>query len=143
MMKQHFPLCVGILTLLFVLTSGRPGKTDGKTKEPADAARKQAKAIAAIKKMGGQTFVYKTKSGESLISVSLKLTQNTDAGLVHLKGLTNLGFLDLTNTKVTDVGLLHLKGLTSLRIIWLNGTKVTNAGIKRLEAALPKCFIEH
>ena len=39
----------------------------------------------------------------------------TDAGLEHLKGLTNLQSLDLTFTKVTDAGLEHLKGLTKLQ----------------------------
>ena len=39
----------------------------------------------------------------------------TDAGLVHLKGLTQLQWLDLAETKVTDAGLVHLKGLTQLQ----------------------------
>ena len=34
----------------------------------------------------------------------------TDEGLLHLKALTVLQTLDLTNTKVTDAGLIHLKG---------------------------------
>lgn len=42
----------------------------------------------------------------------------TDSGLVHLKGLTNLGKLDLNNTQVTDAGLMQL------------------------QTAFPKCFIE-
>ena len=35
-------------------------------------------------------------------------------GLAHLKGLTNLTNLDLSDTQVTDAGLAHLKGLTNL-----------------------------
>ena len=38
----------------------------------------------------------------------------SDAGLAHLKGLTKLSHLDLTDTQVTDAGLVHLKGLTKL-----------------------------
>ncbi len=38
----------------------------------------------------------------------------TDAGLKHLKGLTNLQSLDLGQTQVTDAGLEPLKGLTQL-----------------------------
>jgi hypothetical protein len=38
----------------------------------------------------------------------------TDAGLVHLEGLTNISFLDLQNTRVSDAGLIHLKGLAKL-----------------------------
>ena len=37
-----------------------------------------------------------------------------DAGLVHLKGLTNLQKLCLGRTQVTDTGLVHLKGMTNL-----------------------------
>jgi len=33
---------------------------------------------------------------------------------VHLKGMTNLQMLYLRFTKVTDAGLVHLKGLTGL-----------------------------
>ena len=47
----------------------------------------------------------------------------TDAGLVHLKGLTNLQSLDLDSTKVTDAGLEHLKGLTKLQSLSLSDTR--------------------
>ena len=43
----------------------------------------------------------------------------TDAGLVHLKGLTQLQDLVLYATKVTDVGLKNLKGLTKLQSLEL------------------------
>jgi Leucine-rich repeat (LRR) protein len=65
----------------------------------------------------------------------------TDAGLVHLKGLTSLQRLTLSGTKVTDAGLVHLKGLTSLKMLSLQKTKVTDAGVKDLQSALPKCYI--
>jgi len=68
-------------------------------------------------------------------------TQITDAGLVHLKGLTNLKGLDLGGTQVTDAGLVHLKGLTNLKWLNLNGTQVTDAGVAELKKALPKCNI--
>ena len=42
-------------------------------------------------------------------------TKVTDAGLEHLKGLTDLQTLELLHTKVTDAGLEHLEGLTRLR----------------------------
>ena len=44
----------------------------------------------------------------------------TDAGLEHLKGLTQLQSLCLGNTKVTDAGLEHLKGLTQLQSLHLD-----------------------
>jgi hypothetical protein len=67
----------------------------------------------------------------------------TDAGLVHIRGLTGLRELNLTDTQVTDAGLVHLKGLTVLCELKLGGTKVTNAGVAKLMAALPDCNIRH
>ena len=49
----------------------------------------------------------------NLSSLELRHTQVTDAGLAHLKGLTNLG-VSPRSTRVTDAGLAHLKGLTNL-----------------------------
>ena len=66
----------------------------------------------------------------------------TDAGLEHLKGLSNLRSLDLSNTGVTDAGLEHLKGLKSLRSLDLRHTKVSDEGVSRLQEALPDCKIE-
>ena len=51
--------------------------------------------------------------------------------------------LFLHGTKVSDAGLEHLKGLTQLQQLDLNGTKVTDAGVKKLQQALPNCRIEH
>ena len=50
-------------------------------------------------------------------------TKVTDAGLEHLKGLTKLRFLELTNARVTDAGLAHLRGLTQLEDLQLYGTE--------------------
>ena len=57
---------------------------------------------------------------------------------MHLKGLTNLEGLNLSNTQVTDTGLQHLKGLTNLTDLTLRQTQVTDAGVAELEKALPK-----
>jgi hypothetical protein len=65
----------------------------------------------------------------------------TDAGLEHLKGLTQLRTLFLGYTSVTDAGLKHLKGLTQLQSPGLTETKVTDAGIAELGKALPNCRI--
>ena len=40
-------------------------------------------------------------------------THITDAGLVHLKGLTNLETLHLSDTPITDAGLLHLEAFAN------------------------------
>jgi hypothetical protein len=45
------------------------------------------------------------------------------------------------STQVTDAGLVHLKGLTKLIELALNGTQVTDTGVEELERALPKLWI--
>ncbi|HKI32893.1 MAG TPA: protein kinase [Gemmataceae bacterium] len=64
-----------------------------------------------------------------------------DAGLEHLKGLTNLVMLHLNGTQVSDGGLVHLKGLTNLLQLELNETQVTAGRVAALRRALPKCNI--
>ena len=98
--------------------------------------------IAAIKELGGKATVDKNKA---VVRVNFYGTKVTDAGLVHLKGLTNLTWLEvsrdgeklrerlLSNTKVTDAGLAHLKGLNNLTGLLLAGTKVTDAGLAHLK----------
>jgi len=118
--------------------------------------------IAAIKKLGGQVKVDNNKAvvevrlgGRQVTDAGLEhlkgltelqvlnlyVTSITDAGLEHLKGLTNLRSLDLYDTNVTDAGLEHLKGLTNLRYLGLRKTNVTDEGVKKLQQALPKCEI--
>ncbi len=65
--------------------------------------------------------------------VDLRGQEVTDAGLEHLKGLTELRYLNLSNRKVSDAGLQHLKGLSQLRVLWLDGTKVSDAGLEHLK----------
>jgi Leucine-rich repeat (LRR) protein len=64
-----------------------------------------------------------------------------DAGLVHLKGLTELQELHLSDTRVTDARLVHFKGLTKLQMLDLRNTQVTDVGLADLQTALPKCEI--
>ena len=73
----------------------------------------------------------------SLQGLGLSNTEITDAGLVHLSGLTNLQRLRLSNTEITDAGLVHLSGLTSLQRLALSETQVTDAGVAKLKEALP------
>ena len=67
--------------------------------------------------------------------------QLTDAGLVHLQGLTELEDLGLSDTRVSDAGLVHLKGLKKLERLNLWGTRVTEQGISELQKALPNTQI--
>jgi hypothetical protein len=115
-------------------------------KPPAQVA--VADAVAALKKL--RATIKQNEQGE-VVEVSLRLsrkitvngwpirprhkpTQITDAGLVHLKGLTTLQELNLLFvTRVTDAGLVHLKGLTNLQELNLSGTKVTDGGLMHLK----------
>lgn len=101
----------------------------------------QAKAVAEIEELDGKVTIDDKNPGKPVIGVAFSNRKVTDAGLEHLKGLTQLQHLILQNTKITDAGLEHLKGLTQLQQLNLN-TKVTDQGVERLQQALPKCKIE-
>ncbi len=45
------------------------------------------------------------------------------------------------DTKVTDAGLVHLTGLTNLQTLNFSFTKITDAGVAELQKALPNCKI--
>jgi hypothetical protein len=72
-------------------------------------------------------------------------TQVTDAGLEHLKGLTGLQYLHLWGMRVTDAGLEHLKALTRLQVLVLSDTQVTDAGLEYLKGltALRELWLPH
>ena len=93
----------------------------------------QAKAIAAIEKLGGRVTVDEKSPGKPVVGVRLSDANVTDADLEHIEALTNLRRLDLFRTKVTDVGLEHLTGLTQLQTLDLSGDHVTDAGLKFLK----------
>ena len=87
----------------------------------------QDAAIAAIRKMGGRVTIHTKSPDRPVTRVTLRHTQVSDAGLVHLKGLTSLQRLGLGDTQVSDAGLVHLKGLTSLQRLNLARTQVSDA----------------
>jgi Leucine-rich repeat (LRR) protein len=79
---------------------------------------------------------------EQLRSLWLYRTGLTDTDLESLKTFNKLMGLHIDyNGSVTDAGLAHIKGLTNLVSLTLRGTKVTVAGVKDLQSALPKCKI--
>ena len=98
--------------------AAEPLKAEQKAEEsePTQPKSAQEEAVAAIKEMGGKVKVDKNKAVVSVF---------------------------LNDTKVTDAGLVHLKGLTKLEQLYLRGTKVTPAGVKKLQQALPNCRIDH
>ena len=89
---------------------------------------------AELKKLGAKIKV--NKQGEN-VTVDLRNTPITDAGLVHLKGLAGLQTLAFNDTQITDVGIVHLKGLTSLQSLSLRGTQITDTGLVHLQGDEP------
>ena len=61
-------------------------------------------------------------------------TKITDAGLTHLRGLTQLQSLDLQYDNVTDAGLFNLQNMKQLQTLSLSSTKITDAGLASLQA---------
>lgn len=55
-----------------------------------------------------------------------------EADLVHLGGLTRLQRLSLSNARVGDAGTTHIARLRSLRRLYLSGTQITDAGLADL-----------
>ena len=47
----------------------------------------------------------------------------------------------LNNTQITDAGLVHLKGMTNMQNLDLTFPRITDAGVADLKKALPKCKI--
>jgi hypothetical protein len=110
----------------------------------AEPNAEQAKAVAEIEKLGGRVKVDEKSPGKPVILVYLDGTQVTDAGLEHLKGLSQLRTLNLKDTQVTDAGLKRLKGLSQLQSLDLANTRATDAGLEYLNGLtqLQTLFLE-
>ncbi len=69
----------------------------------------------------------------------------TDVGLAHLAKVKTLQVLQLSDSdKITDEGLEHLAKLVGLTTLGLaDCDKITASGVRKLQAALPKCKIQH
>src|SRR5713226_2717871 len=96
---------LAILAVGLLLVTGSKGPA-------AEGETEQGKAIAEIRRLGGEVAVDETRDGKPVVRVSLRGTRISDEDLVHLKGLRQLRSLDLGNTLVSSAGLEQLKGLT-------------------------------
>ena len=114
-------------------------------------ARQQREAANVIEKLGGTIDWHPTSGGmietamaragkllgQDLLvdvrSVYLDNTPVTDAGLEHLRGLTQLEWLNLSHTQVADDGLAHLRGMTRLQELLLNDTPLNDHGLVHLK----------
>lgn len=79
----------------------------------------------------------------SIVSLNLRDTQVTSAGLVHLDKLKKLKRLHLERTRINDDGIQHLSNLHNLEYLNLYGTKVSDAALKHLTGLhrLSKLFV--
>ncbi|CAI5476855.1 unnamed protein product [Closterium sp. Yama58-4] len=70
---------------------------------------------------------------QELTSLDLKETPVSDGALEGIGGVRRLEWLVVSSTNVTDAGLLHLTGLSSLKVLSISGCKgVTSAGMERV-----------
>ena len=127
----------------------------------------EAAALAEIEKLGGVVRQIAQNVDDKEAAFHLSGKELTDEGLMHLKEIPNLVWLNLANTKITDdglkhianiktlkrlhlektqigdAGLAHLKGLAELEYLNLYGTQVTDAGLDHLQSLekLEKLFL--
>jgi hypothetical protein len=92
----------------------------------------EARSISELEKLGARIERDQARLGKPVVTLDLKHTKVTDAGLRRLAHLTQLRQLRLINTKVTDAGLKELAHLTQLQSLDLGSTPVTDAGLKDL-----------
>jgi len=131
-------------TIQIVQKGNEPHPAASEKKTTTDSARQSAQWVLSIGgkiriRQDGQTRqieAAKDLPAAPFDVVLVDLQSNpkvNDAGLQHLKGLTNLTVLDLRSTRVSDAGLEHLKGLVNLRVLILNDTRMTDAGFVHLK----------
>src|SRR5262249_9493840 len=70
---------------------------------------------------------------EDLRRLELSGTAVTSAGLVHLKNLTELQFLNVCLTAVDDSGFENLVGMSQMRRMTVCSSKVTGSGFRHLQ----------
>jgi hypothetical protein len=61
--------------------------------------------------------------------------------IIRARGLIRLEDLHLFDTRVTGAGLLNLRGLTNLHSVAVDGTQVSQEEARQLERALPAKFV--
>ncbi len=69
-------------------------------------------------------------TGLTRLTLDYHRSNITDAGLVHLSGMTRLEWLELTGSKITGLGLASLKEMKRLKRLCLGWTHVDDAGLE-------------
>lgn len=98
-------------------------------------ARERREAVKAIEKLGGGVGYWPVSGG-------MVRTAAAEVGKLLGEELSvDPRVVRLSRTQVTDAGLVHLRGLTSLRVLLFEDTEVTDAGVAELQRALPNVEI--
>jgi hypothetical protein len=110
-----------------------------------DESRVTGDGLAHLKRLQGVSRLVLSRCGgvtdaglahlrdvSELTFLELDGTPITDAGLRHLAGLPGLVWLQLEKAAVGDAGLAHLKGSTRFRHLVLGDTQVGDAGLAHL-----------
>jgi hypothetical protein len=69
-----------------------------------------------------------------LRKLSVHRKKISDAGLIHLRNLTELEWLSLSYNSLSDAALIHLRELKKLRYLFLGNTTIRGPGLKHLHA---------
>ena len=97
------------------------------------ASADEAAAIGEIEKLGGVVRQIAQNVDDKEAAFHLSGKELTDEGLVHLKDVENLVWLNLANTKISDEGLKHLASIKSLKRLHLEKTQIGDAGLAHLK----------
>jgi len=91
---------------------------------------RQQQAIAQIRRLGG------TVSTLSADTMTVKIGSNWkggEAGLAHLRNISNLRRLSLEHSTLGDNALAQLKGLTQVNTLYLGETEIRGSGLVHLK----------
>jgi hypothetical protein len=69
------------------------------------------------------------------------IKQSSRFANTNFSRLTCYQYLNLSGTRVSDAGLVHLKGLTKLSHLQLFATQASCAGVQELKQAVPSLVI--
>ena len=90
-----------------------------------------------------RTRIIHLKDLTTLKRLFLTETKVDDPGIGNLKDMLSLETLGLSGTKIGDQALPHLQGLTGLKSLFCIGTGVSDSGVEKLQKALPQCRLTH
>lgn len=111
-----------------------------------DTAARQQAAFDQIKGFHGKFTTSDAEPDKPVISVDLRYYDVSDDEVATFASLLTafpkLATLQIKSAKMTDAGLVHLKKLTQLEELTLEGTKVTDAGVAEFQKAMPNVKLQ-